>query len=255
MVVGSAPLRELCGAGGAAQGKLRGIMLLEEEGGDLWHDEFLAALGTAPPVVHVASSAVFQKVAGLESAEGRQAAGEVEMPQILGPEQLLSAPSAGAPGRARNVAVLDRVQDPGNVGTLLRTAAGLGWSCLLLDGTCDVFNDKVIRAARGAAWRAPLGACSSSQLLRHLGNHGADWRVLVADMGGCSPEEAIRSAPSSPLLLVLSNEGAGVADELYEGLDGSQASWATVGVPLIGDMESWNVAVAGSILMYALSRH
>ena len=62
VVVGSAPLRELCGPGGAAQGQLRGLMLLEEDAGDLWHYEFLAALGTAPPVVHVASSAVFQKV-------------------------------------------------------------------------------------------------------------------------------------------------------------------------------------------------
>jgi tRNA G18 (ribose-2'-O)-methylase SpoU len=225
VVVGSAPLRELCAPGGAAQGKLRGLMLLEEDAGDLWHDQFLAALGTAPPVVHVASSAVFQKVAGLESAEGRQAAGEVQMPQFLGPEQLLPAPEAGA--TVRHVVVLDRVQDPGNVGTLLRTAAGLGWGCLLLDGSCDVFNDKVIRASRGAAWRAPLGVCSLSQLLLHLADHGAGWRVMVADMGGCSPEQALCSAPSSPLLLVLSNEGAGVAQELYQGLDSCRASWAT----------------------------
>ena len=55
------------------------------------------------------------------------------------------------------VLVLDRIQDPGNLGTILRTASGLGWTGIfLLNGCCDPFNDKSIRAARGAAWNLKL---------------------------------------------------------------------------------------------------
>ena len=273
VVVGSAPIRELCAPGGPASAKLQSLLLLEEEDGDSWHAEFLQALATTPKAVYIASSAVFHKVAGLESAEGRQACAEIALPHMLSVSDLLSLGEAKRPPA---LLVLDRIQDPGNVGTLLRTAAGLGWSTVLLDGCCDIFNDKVIRAARGAAWRAPVAASSWEAFEQSLDAAAADAAtpssVFVADMGGVHPYTAREHHASrqGPLVLLLSNEGAGVSAEVRarmvrssgggggaaeEAADSSKVAWLAVGVPLIGDMESLNVGVAGSILMFALREH
>ena len=91
------------------------------------------------------------------------------------------------------------LQDPGNLGTLLRTAAGLGWSCLMLEGCCDAFNDKVIRAARGAAWRAPLAAATLPGLLQELSSR-EDYDILVADMGTCARASSTSIEYASTLL-------------------------------------------------------
>ena len=149
----------------------------------------MASLHNPPSIVFVANAAVFQKVAGLESAEGRQAAAEIALPQMRTMQEMLEPSVGGGAPTIKNIVVLDNVQDPGNVGTLLRSAAGLGWACVLLTGCCDLFNDKLIRAARGAAWRAPIAMCKFEEMVEEL-ERARDTAVLVADMGGCSPEEA-----------------------------------------------------------------
>ena len=261
VVVGSAPIRELCGPGGGARDGLRSLLLLEEDPGDPWHSDFVAALDGPPNVVHVVTPDLFRKIAGIENAEGRQAAAEIALPAF----QTVSSIVRGVGSSGVGVVVLDRVQDPGNVGALLRTAAGLGWACVVLEGCCDIFNDKVIRAARGAAWRVPLaqsslaGLCDAVSLPVSLAASSGEGlaplatgqcHVWVADMGGCDPAVARKRSGADPIVLLLSNEGAGVSEAVRERVD--RGLWSRVGVPLVGDMESLNVAIAGSILMFAL---
>jgi len=140
--------------------------------------------------------------------------------------------------------VLDAVQDPGNVGTLVRTAVAFDLDGVLaLDGTADPWGAKAVRASAGMAFRRPLlrrGADAALALLRRAGVP-----VLVADMDGGD----IAEVPSAGgWALVVSNEGAGPRDALRA------VAERLVRVPMPGPAESLNAAVAGALLLYALTR-
>jgi len=144
----------------------------------------------------------------------------------------------------RAALVLDAVQDPGNFGTLVRTAEALGAAgVILLPGTVDPWNAKAVRSAVGASFRVPVVAATWAELAPWLERQGA--RVLVADAGGApiTPELAAGRAA-----LVVGNEGAGAGAESR-----AQAS-AAVAVPIRGRAESLNVAAAAAILLYELLR-
>ena len=137
------------------------------------------------------------------------------------------------------VLVLDGVQDPGNVGTMIRTAHGLGADAVVaLKGTAELTSPKVLRATMGAIFRLPCVASDDGVFLPWAGErHVGLW---LADAGG-TPVRAWR--PSRPLALVMGNEGAGVRDALAEVAAGR------VGIPLEPGAESLNVAVAAGILL------
>jgi TrmH family RNA methyltransferase len=144
----------------------------------------------------------------------------------------------------RAVLVLDAVQDPGNFGTLVRTAEALGAAgVILLPGTVDPWNAKAVRAAVGASFRVPLVAATWSELAPWLAREQA--RVLVADAAGASVAAADAAGRSA---LVVGNEGAGVGEESRAHAD------ALVAVPIRGRAESLNVAAAAAILLYELLR-
>lgn len=141
---------------------------------------------------------------------------------------------------ASDLLLLDAVQDPGNVGTLIRAAEGLGLSgAIVLPGTVEVWSPKVTRAAAGSTFRLPIVEAAWTDVEPWLEASGhALW---AADARG----EALSRRPVSrpPVALVLGNEGAGVSYALLE------ASVRTVSVPLTRPVESLNVGVAGAILM------
>jgi len=142
------------------------------------------------------------------------------------------------------VLVLDAVQDPGNVGTMLRTALALGAAGVVaLPGTADLSNPKVIRGSMGALFRLPCVATDADTLSIWAGNHGAG--VWVTAAGG---PPVPRGARTAPLLLVLGNEGAGVGDTMIARATGR------VGIPLAPGAESLNVAIAAGILLYEVLR-
>ncbi len=140
--------------------------------------------------------------------------------------------------------VLDAVQDPGNVGTLVRTATAFDLDAVLaLDGTADPWGAKAVRASAGMVFRRPLlqrGADATLALLR-----GAGVPLLVADATGSDVEEAVTS---SGWALVVANEGAGPREALRD------AAQQFVCVRMPGPAESLNAAVAGALLLYALTR-
>lgn len=140
------------------------------------------------------------------------------------------------------VLVLDGVQDPGNFGTLVRSADALGAvGVIVLPGTVDPWNPKSVRSAAGSAFRQPIVQAGWSEAAGWLERMG--FEVLAAEVGGGA---IVRRA--SRTALVLGNEGAGVSAEVLAGVD------RTVGIPLRGRAESLNVAAAAAILLYELTR-
>ena len=154
--------------------------------------------------------------------------------------------SAGTDGASQpvRVLVLDGIQDPGNVGTLLRTAAALGCAASsALPGTVDVWNAKVVRSAAGMQFRHPTVTTTGEELAPFLRA-----RAIVlwgADATGRSVDAL--GAPVPPrLALAVGNEGAGISEVL-------RASCARmVSLPMAPGAESLNVAVAAGIALFAL---
>jgi TrmH family RNA methyltransferase len=171
-------------------------------------------------------------------------AAETESPQgVLAIAEIPSANLAGLelPERAR-VVVLDAVQDPGNVGTILRTSAALGASAVLaLPGTVDLWNAKVVRSAMGAHFQAPVLGCSWDELDRFRLRHRLE--LWGADAGGLALDTL---APPARLALVVGNEGAGLSAEARERVD------LIAALPISAAVESLNVAVATGIFLYQL---
>lgn len=140
------------------------------------------------------------------------------------------------------VLVLDAVQDPGNVGTILRTAAALGVKATVaLPGTVDLWNAKVVRSGMGAHFRHLAFSSTWDELDSFREKAGA--AVYVADMGG----EALPGIPRARrIVLVVGNEGAGVSPDARARAD------HVVSIPITSDVESLNVAVATGILLHSL---
>ena len=138
--------------------------------------------------------------------------------------------------------VLDGVQDPGNFGTLIRSAEALGAAGVVaLPGTVDPWNPKAIRAAVGSSFRLPIAAAEWGEAVRWLRDEG--FETLAASGRG----DPLGAAPARAALVV-GNEGAGVSAEVEAGVD------RVVGIPLRGRAESLNVAAAAAILLYELTR-
>jgi RNA methyltransferase, TrmH family len=140
--------------------------------------------------------------------------------------------------------VLDAVQDPGNAGTLVRAAAAFGVDGLVaLDGTVDLWGPKAVRASAGLVFRVPVVRADVRTLVDRCRSEGME--ILIAHASG---EDVAGLGAVERIALAVGNEGAGVRDELV------RAAGRRVSVPMRESVESLNVGVAGSILLYALSR-
>ncbi|MEE8116387.1 MAG: RNA methyltransferase [Gemmatimonadales bacterium] len=148
-------------------------------------------------------------------------------------------PRARAP-----VLVLDSVQDPGNVGTLLRTGAALGAvGAVMLKGTADLANPKVIRAAMGATFRFPTAPADEAEFITWAARQG-----LTVWATGIEGSPLARLTVPERLALVVGNEGAGVRPALRS------VAEHQVTLPLARGAESLNVAVATGIFLYEVTR-
>ncbi len=148
------------------------------------------------------------------------------------------------PQRTAPVLVLDAVQDPGNVGTLLRTAFALGaCGAVLLKGTADLTNPKVVRGAMGATFRLPAVPLEPAELAAWVRRERLAVWVAAADGAALQ-----RATVPERLALVVGNEGLGVGAAV-RGLAHQQ-----VAIPLARGAESLNVAVAAGILLYEVVR-
>jgi TrmH family RNA methyltransferase len=149
------------------------------------------------------------------------------------------------PVRALNfVLILDAVRDPGNLGTLLRTAEAAGFeAAFMAPGTTDAFAPKVVRAGMGAHFRLPLYEVSWEEMRTQVRAYG--WSVYLADMQGKSCWELDLTPP---LALIIGGEAEGASEAA------SQLATQTVSIPMQGRAESLNAAVAGAVLMFEVAR-
>ncbi len=172
----------------------------------------------------VVSDKVFTKLSDTVNTQGIVA--------VVGKERdTLTAPRG-------NCLVLDGLQDPGNVGALIRTAAACGFSDVYAAGCVDVFSPKVLRSAMSAHFCVNVQSTDSiDKVFDVLG--GVE--KVVADMKG---ENAFSMSFNGDVALILGNEGNGLSR--YSRLNADK----TVSLPMQNNFESLNVAVAGSVLMY-----
>ena len=153
-----------------------------------------------------------------------------------------SLASLETPAKAR-LLVLDGVQDPGNVGTMVRTAEALGVTATYaLPGTVDLWNPKVVRSGMGSHFRHPCMVGTWDELDPFRGSR--DFSVWGADASGVPLSGG--ASPPNRLALVVGNEGAGLSAESRRRID------RMVALPISPSVESLNVAVATGILLYEL---
>lgn len=150
----------------------------------------------------------------------------------------------GLPGS--NFIVLDRLQDPGNIGTILRTADAAGYRlAILMKGTADVYAPKVVRAATGSLFRMPVVfMASTEELVEFTRAAGKKLTATCLDAQRCYYDEDL----THDIALVIGNEGSGVAPALVE------SSELRIKIPMQGNIESLNAAVAAGVLMYEAMR-
>ncbi len=204
------------------------LLLRQDDRADL----LLHELDVAPddPVLRRVEPRLFDKLSEVQAPQGVLAV-------FPWPDMLVPATQAPL------VLVLDRLRDPGNLGTLLRSAAGAGVSAVYLTAeSVDPWNAKVVRAGMGAHFRLPL---------RSFDEAAATLRVALPLRA-----EATASAPvaydvvdwTQPAALIIGGEAEGVSPQL--------TAWASqaVAIPLAANVESLNAAVAGSILLFEAAR-
>ena len=154
------------------------------------------------------------------------------------PEQTEFVPKKG-------MLILDGVQDPGNIGTILRTADAMDVPVVLLEGCADPWSWKVIRSTMGAAFRTPVVQASWEEVLGKCREAGIPIGVTALSDRAVD----IRSARLSDMALVIGSEGRGVRKEVLENADHELI------IPMNPHCESLNAAIAAAIVMWEIRRN
>lgn len=138
---------------------------------------------------------------------------------------------------------LDGVRDPGNLGTLIRTACAAGYNDVYLKDCADAYSGKTVRSTMSAIVKVRLIRADASSF---VSIKKSGYTIIGADMDG---ENVFGYAtPSGKICLVIGGEANGISDEVMRECD------ATVSIPMSGNIESLNAAVSGAVLMYELLR-
>lgn len=182
------------------------------------------------PITHV-STDVFNHIAQTETPQGIAA--------VVHMNRLSFKPSD-------HVLLLDAIQDPGNLGTIIRTADAAGFSAVFLGkGTVDMYNDKVVRATQGSLFHIPVIHTDLFETIKMLKQEG--YTIWATDIRQEATNYHQMNTPKK-VAVMLGNEGSGIEENLIN------ASDKVVKIPLYGQAESLNVSVAAGILMYDIRK-
>ena len=178
----------------------------------------------------------------VEEASGDllQKVSETETPQgILAVLEFTQLP---IPNHLDFVLIPDQIRDPGNLGTLLRTAAATGVQAVLLSpDTTDAFAPKVLRAGMGAHFRLPIHELTWEEIKAKV----AGLEIHLANMDG---QSCWATDLRKPLALIIGSEAEGASDEARK------LATQKISIPMSGNVESLNAGVAGSVLMFEVVR-
>lgn len=165
---------------------------------------------------------------------------ETETPQ--GIIAVLKVSSLSVSNSPDFILIPDQIRDPGNLGTLLRTAAATGVDVILLPPeTTDAFAPKVVRAGMGAHFRLPIRSMEWEEIREQI----KDLQVYLADIDGKSCWE---TDLRQPLTLIIGGEAEGASEEARK------LATQKISIPMTGNVESLNAGVAGSVLMFEVVR-
>ena len=220
LVEGDKLVREALGSG------LEVTKLYVEQGQESKYQDIMGQ----GPEVYVLSRPAFEKIAYTSSPQGIIA--EVKMRE------------SGAPDLSQPFLVLDTIQDPGNMGTIIRTAAAVGFKDIILLDSADPFSPKVVRASSGGIFYTNVFQLSIEELLQIV--QARKLELYVADMHGQNVFEL--EPPKHAFGLVVGSEGQGVRKELKE------ACQKVLSLPMKPEMESLNAGVSASVIMYVLGK-
>ena len=142
-----------------------------------------------------------------------------------------------------NFLVLDQIQDPGNAGTLIRTALATGFNTVVMVDSVKVTNSKLIRSTVGAVFGLEIYEMSKTEFV----SYAKEWQIalLKADMNG---ENLFEANIENQVGVVVGNEGKGVSKEV------SSLCSKTIKIPMNEGIESLNAGVSGSIIMYQINK-
>lgn len=143
-----------------------------------------------------------------------------------------------------NFLVLDNLQDPGNVGTLIRSAFASGFDDVFLVDGVRKESDKLIRSSVGAVFSSNVHQLTKADFVEFVKKH--DLKLIACDMNG---ENIFDFATKEQVGVIVGNEGNGVSEEL------SKLAYKTVKIPMKSGIESLNAGVSGSIIMYEINKN
>jgi len=154
----------------------------------------------------------------------------------------------GGLGSAPLVVILDRVSDPGNAGTIIRTADAMGADAVILtEGSVDPHNGKCVRSTAGSIFHVPIAADAPvAEVMQAM--EAAGIAAVAADARAVVSLDDARDLLRGPIAWVFGNEAHGVD------VDWRDAATSTVRIPMAGEAESLNLAAAAAICLYATSR-
>jgi TrmH family RNA methyltransferase len=224
---------------------VEGVRLVEEALVAGWDASLVLYAGDLNPKGEALVEAFASRGAPVEAVSSHvlQAASETETPQ--GILAVISARELSLHESLDFLLIPDGIRDPGNLGTMLRTAAAAGVQAVLLPpGSADPFSPKVLRSGMGAHFRLPILALEWEALRSRLEESGV--RVFLAAAGAGEP--FYRADFRLPLALVIGGEAGGAGGQARQLAD------AYVHIPMPGGFESLNAAVAAGILIFEVLR-
>ena len=193
--------------------------------------ELFNKISSHPKLIHITEQ-LYKEISNMETPQGIMGVSEFNIKSIH--ELSLK--------RDLSLLLLDRLQDPGNMGTIIRSADAFGIDGIIITKGCvDVYNPKVIRSTMGSIFRVPIFHEDDPVLaINRLKKEGI--KVYSTSLEGSMYTYEVNF--KVPFLLVIGNESSGVSSTIYSISD------SLIKIPMIGDAESLNAAIASSIIMY-----
>ncbi|MBQ3235139.1 MAG: RNA methyltransferase, partial [Clostridia bacterium] len=155
---------------------------------------------------------------------------------------VIKLPDLSVKAPAKNAIILDGIQDPGNMGTIVRTAIACGYEDIYLLSCVDPFSPKAVRSSMSGVYFAKFHKCDYSELFNAI----EKLELIVADFGG---ENLFNYKPQKAFAVAIGNEGNGISETLK-----SRAN-TVLTIPMDSKIESLNASVASALMMYELNRN